>query len=99
AITNTIGEVSQVASAIASAVEEQGATTQEISRNIHEAATGTQSVTESIHKVSESINNSRASSSTVRNETGAVMSAVNTLESQLTDTLDSIRAEFAKDVA
>lgn len=99
AITNTIGEVSQVASAIASAVEEQGATTQEISRNIHEAATGTQSVTESIHKVSESINNSRTSSSTVRNETGAVMSAVNTLESQLNDTLDTIRAEFAKAVA
>lgn len=99
AITNTIGEVSQVASAIASAVEEQGATTQEISRNIHEAATGTQSVTQSIHKVSESINNSRASSSTVRNETGAVMSAVNTLENELTDTLASIRAEFAKDVA
>lgn len=99
AITNTIGEVSQVASAIASAVEEQGATTQEISRNIHEAATGTQSVTQSIHKVSESINSSRASSTTVRTETGAVMSAVNTLESQLTDTLDSIRAEFAKDVA
>lgn len=99
AITNTIGEVSQVASAIASAVEEQGATTQEISRNIHEAATGTQSVTESIHKVSESINNSRASSSTVRNETGAVMSAVTTLESQLNETLDTIRAEFAKDVA
>lgn len=99
AITNTIGEVSQVASAIASAVEEQGATTQEISRNIHEAATGTQSVTESIHKVSESINNSRASSTTVRNETGAVMEAVNTLESQLTDTLDTIRAEFTRDVA
>ncbi|HSZ88948.1 MAG TPA: globin-coupled sensor protein, partial [Acetobacteraceae bacterium] len=44
AITQTIGEVSRIATAIAAAVEEQGAATQEIARNIHEAATGTQQV-------------------------------------------------------
>ena len=38
AIAHTIGEVSQIATAIASAVEEQGAATQEIARNVHEAA-------------------------------------------------------------
>lgn len=98
-ITSTIGEVSQVASAIASAVEEQGATTQEISRNITEAATGTQSVTESIHRVSQSIESSRTSSQTVRSESSAVMSAVNELETRLTDTLESIRSEFDQQVA
>jgi len=40
AVATTITEVSEIATAIAGAVEEQGAATQEISRNITEAATG-----------------------------------------------------------
>ena len=40
AISQTIGEVSR----IATAVEQQGAATQEIARNVHEAASGTQQV-------------------------------------------------------
>ncbi len=42
-IAHTIGELSQIATAIASAVEEQGAATQEIARNVQEAATATRS--------------------------------------------------------
>ena len=37
----TIGEMTEIATAIASAVEEQGAATSEIARNIEEAASGT----------------------------------------------------------
>jgi methyl-accepting chemotaxis protein len=44
AISQTIGEVSRIATAIAAAVEQQGAATQEIARNVHEAASGTQQV-------------------------------------------------------
>jgi len=40
-ITGTIGDISQIASAIAAAVEEQGASTQEIARNVQQAAAGT----------------------------------------------------------
>ena len=38
----TIGRLSEISSAIAAAVEEQGAATQEISRNVQQAAQGTQ---------------------------------------------------------
>ena len=41
-ITVTIGEIDHIASRIASAVEEQGAATQEIARNVQQAAAGTQ---------------------------------------------------------
>ncbi len=47
-ITTVIGEVNDIATTIASAVEEQGASTQEIARNVQQAAKGTQEVNENI---------------------------------------------------
>jgi methyl-accepting chemotaxis protein len=52
-ITTTIGKVSEIASAIASAVEEQGAATLEIARNVAEAARGTGAVSENISGVND----------------------------------------------
>ena len=52
-ITRTIGRVSEISTAIASAVEEQGAATQEISRNVQQAAQGTQEVAANIGGVTE----------------------------------------------
>ena len=43
-IGGTIGRISEIATTIAAAVEEQGAATQEITRNIQQAATGTAQV-------------------------------------------------------
>ena len=43
-IGDTIGRLSEIASTIASAVEEQGAATQEIARNVQQAAQGTMEV-------------------------------------------------------
>ena len=40
----TIGEISEISNTIASAVEEQGATTKEIARSVQQAATGNQQV-------------------------------------------------------
>ncbi len=51
AITVTIGNINQVSSAIATAVEEQGAATGEIARSIEEAATGTSSAAENVAEV------------------------------------------------
>src|SRR5450756_1767799 len=45
-IGGIIGEVSQVATAIAAAVEQQGAATQEITRSTQQAALGTQQAAE-----------------------------------------------------
>ncbi|WP_291297314.1 methyl-accepting chemotaxis protein [Elioraea sp.] len=52
-IGETITEMSGIASSIASAVEEQGAATQEIARNVQEAARGTQDVASNIGGVTE----------------------------------------------
>lgn len=43
-ICGTIGRISEISSAIAAAVEEQGTATQEISRNVQQAAQGTHEV-------------------------------------------------------
>jgi methyl-accepting chemotaxis protein len=50
-ITGTIGKVSEISAAIVAAVEEQGASTQEIARNIQQAATGASEVSANIHGV------------------------------------------------
>src|SRR5207253_457131 len=47
-IGDTIGRMSEIASTIVSAVEEQGAATQEISRNVQQAAQGTHEVSSNI---------------------------------------------------
>jgi methyl-accepting chemotaxis protein len=52
-IRSKIVELSQIAAGIASAIEEQGAATQEIARNVQEAARGTQEVTTNITSVKE----------------------------------------------
>ncbi len=53
-IGSTINKVNEIAVAISSAVEEQGAATAEISRNVTEASNGTQEVTTNIANVSTS---------------------------------------------
>jgi methyl-accepting chemotaxis protein len=50
-IGGTISRISDIAAAIAAAVEEQGATTQEIARNVGEAAKGTAQVASNISDV------------------------------------------------
>jgi PAS domain S-box-containing protein len=50
-IGDTIGQLSQISSTIAAAVEQQGAATREISKNVHQAAQGTIEVTSNISDV------------------------------------------------
>ena len=53
AINGTIGEIDGISNAIAEAVEQQSAATQEISSNVHQAATGTGEVAQNIVAVSD----------------------------------------------
>jgi methyl-accepting chemotaxis protein len=53
-VRQTIGSMSEISSSIASAMEEQGATTSEIARNIQEATSGVNDVTSNIAGVGES---------------------------------------------
>jgi aerotaxis receptor len=50
-ISGTIARLSEISSAIAAAVEEQGAATQEIARNVQQAAQGTQQVSSNVGEV------------------------------------------------
>ncbi|HEY4164419.1 MAG TPA: methyl-accepting chemotaxis protein [Dongiaceae bacterium] len=65
AITRTIGRVNEISTSIASAVEEQGAATQEISRNVQQAAQGTTEVSSNITGVTRAAQDTGAAASQV----------------------------------
>jgi methyl-accepting chemotaxis protein len=58
-ITETISRVDDFQGAIAAAVEEQTATTNEMARNVGEAAEGSQQIADSLHEVMASIETTR----------------------------------------
>jgi hemerythrin-like metal-binding protein len=64
-IVTTIQEIDQVSGAIAAAVEQQGAATQEITRNIQKAHTGTAEVAENVKGVSKGAESSSRSAKTL----------------------------------
>ncbi|TCS65107.1 methyl-accepting chemotaxis protein [Varunaivibrio sulfuroxidans] len=64
-IGGIIGEINEIASAIAAAVEEQGAATQEIARNVEQAANGTGEVSSNIAGVTQAAGEAGASSNQV----------------------------------
>src|ERR1700737_4255595 len=64
-ISGTIGRVSEIAAAIAAAIEEQGAATQEISRNVQQAAIGSTQVATSIADVNRGAGETGSASSQV----------------------------------
>ena len=59
-ITAAIGQVNEFQTAIAAAVEEQAATTAEMSRNINEVATGSLDIAGSIGEVSSAVESTRS---------------------------------------
>lgn len=74
-ITDIIDQINHIQSAIAAAVEEQGAATREISRNVQEAATGTASVSGTIGDVMKS-------AKTTGHAAGGVLTAAQQLQQQ-----------------
>ncbi len=90
-IGGTIGEVSSVATSIASAVEEQGAATQEITRNTQAAAKRTKEVNEHIAGVSEGANATGSAAQGVRSSAEALGDQANKLRAQVNDFLAKIR--------
>jgi methyl-accepting chemotaxis protein len=64
-VCKTIATMSEISTAIASAVEEQGAATQEIARNVQDAARGAAQVTANIGDVSQGAQQTQASAAHV----------------------------------
>jgi methyl-accepting chemotaxis protein len=91
-ITRTIGRVSEISTAIASAVEEQGAATQEISRNVQQAAQGTQEMSSNISGVTEAAQHTGSSAGHVLEAARELGQNGSMLSGQVDEFLRTIRA-------
>ncbi|TWB22690.1 methyl-accepting chemotaxis protein [Nitrospirillum amazonense] len=81
-ITGTITRINEIATTVASAVEEQGAATQEIARSVQQASSGTAEVATNITAVTQAAG-----------ETGAASSQVLTAAADLSRQSDALRAQ------
>ncbi|QIG97005.1 methyl-accepting chemotaxis protein [Bradyrhizobium sp. 6(2017)] len=91
-ISSTIGEINDVTTAIAAAVEEQGAATREIARNIQHAAGGTSEVSSNIVGVSTASAEAGAAAGEVLSASDALRREADVLRSEIDGFLSKIRA-------
>ena len=91
-ISGTIERLSEISSAIAAAVEQQGAATQEISRNVQKASQGTQQVSTNITDVQRGASETGSASSQVLSATQSLSVESNRLKVEVSRFLDSVRA-------
>jgi methyl-accepting chemotaxis protein len=91
-IGDTIVRVSEISSAIASAVEQQGATTQEIARNVQEAAEGSTQVTGGMIDVNRGALDTGSAAEQVHGLAVSLLAESNHLNVEVEDFLKSIRS-------
>jgi methyl-accepting chemotaxis protein len=91
-ISGTIERLSEISSAIAAAVEEQGAATQEISRNVQQAARGTEQVSVNITDVQRGASETGSASSEVLKAAKVLSGDSNRLRQEVSKFLNSVRA-------
>jgi len=91
-IGGTIERLSEIASTIAAAVEEQGAATQEISRNVQQAAQGTQQVSSNIVNVQRGATETGSASSEVLSAARSLAGDSTRLKVEVQRFLESVRA-------
>ena len=92
AIMSVIGEISDIATTIASAVEQQGVSTQEIARNVQEAARGTQEVNDNIGGVTTAAANTGAASNQVLESAQQLSTQAEGLRNEVERFLNDVRA-------
>ncbi len=91
-ITGTIRQMNDIAMAIASAVEEQGVSTNEIARNVQQASAGTSEVSSNIVGVTRAAADSSAASSQVLSSASELASQSNRLKQEVGRFLATVRA-------
>jgi methyl-accepting chemotaxis protein len=91
-IGQTIGEINEVTTAIAAAVEQQGAATREIARNIQHAAGGTSEVSSNIVGVSAASAEAGSAAGEVLDASGALRREADILRDEIHAFLANIRA-------
>ncbi|GIK96731.1 MAG: chemotaxis protein [Alphaproteobacteria bacterium] len=92
AIGETIGRINEIATTIASAVEEQGAATQEIARNVQQAAAGTQEVSSNIAGVTQAAGDTGAAASQMLAASGELARQGDVLSGEVGKFLQAVRA-------
>jgi methyl-accepting chemotaxis protein len=91
-IGGTIAQISEISSAIAAAVEEQGAATQEIARNVQQAAQGAVQVTGSMADVNRGAAHTGSAAGQVHGLAVTLLGQSNHLNSEIENFLRTIRA-------
>ena len=91
-ISGTIAEINEVTTAIAAAVEEQGAATREIARNIQHAASGTSEVSTNIVGVSSASAQAGTTATEVLTASDALRREADVLREEIDAFLSNIRA-------
>lgn len=91
-IKGIIGDIESTSVSIASAVEEQDASTQEIARNVAEVSTGTEEVTSNIHSVNEGATTTGSAATQVLSAAQLLTQQSDELRGQVEDFLKTIRA-------
>jgi methyl-accepting chemotaxis protein len=90
-ITTTVRHVNEIATSIASAVEEQGAATKEIARNVQQASAGTSEVSSNIAGVTQAAADTGSASSQVLGAAGELAKQSERLRSQVDGLIAKIR--------
>ena len=91
-IGETITRINEIATTIASAVEQQGAATREIARNVQQASCGTADVSKNIGAVTKAANDTGLASNQVLGTAGQLAEQADALKSQVETFLANIRA-------
>ncbi|WP_439572557.1 methyl-accepting chemotaxis protein [Phreatobacter sp.] len=91
-VGETIDRLAGIAAAIAAAVEEQGAATQEISRNVTEAAQGTSQVAHNISSVNEGAAETGSSSAQVLSSARALSQESVVLQREVERFIETVKA-------
>ncbi|HLH89073.1 MAG TPA: methyl-accepting chemotaxis protein [Xanthobacteraceae bacterium] len=91
-ITKTIGRIAEIATAVAAAVEQQGAASQEIARNVQQAAQGTSQVVANISSVNRGAGETGAASAQVLSSAQLLANESKRLKREMENFLTSVRA-------
>ncbi len=90
-IGGTIGQINEIATTIAAAVEEQSAATQEIARNVQEASRGTAEVNSNISGVTEVVSQTGSASNQVLDSASQLSQEAVNLKTEVAKFLDEVR--------
>lgn len=90
-ITRVIGQVNEISTAIASAVEEQGAATQEIARNAQQASGATTEVSSHISGVTQGASETGKASNHVLEAAAALTKQAETLRMEVDEFLEGVK--------